>query len=162
TTIEKFDASLPLLQQKFDIYQRLRDLQYTSIITKIEAERQLVEARHDRIATQHQVKATEAQIASLTQQRAEADADFRRQARDEPRKASQYGADPRQDLIRAAQRTGLQVLRAPVAGTVEQVSVHTIGGVVQPAQTLMVVAPDRSSLEVEAMLPNRDAGFVHA
>ena len=53
-------------------------------------------------------------------------------------------------------------MRAPVAGTVEQLSVHTIGGVVQPAQTLMVVVPDDLKLEVEAMLPNRDAGFVHA
>ena len=43
-----------------------------------------------------------------------------------------------------------------------QLSVHTIGGVVQPAPTLMVVVPDDSKLEVEAMLPNRDAGFVHA
>jgi hemolysin D len=33
---------------------------------------------------------------------------------------------------------------------------------VQPAQILMVVVPDDSKLEVEAMLPNRDAGFVHA
>jgi hemolysin D len=33
---------------------------------------------------------------------------------------------------------------------------------VQPAQTLMVVVPDDSKLEVEAMLPNRDAGFVYA
>ena len=53
-------------------------------------------------------------------------------------------------------------MRAPVAGTVEQLSVHTIGGVVTPAQTLMVIVPDDSKLEVEAMLPNRDAGFVHA
>ena len=52
------------------------------------------------------------------------------------------------------------MLRAPVAGTVEQLAVHTVGGVVQPAQTLMVVVPDNSKLEVEAMLPNRDAGFV--
>jgi hemolysin D len=45
---------------------------------------------------------------------------------------------------------------------VEQLTVHTIGGVVQPAQSLMVIVPDDSRLEVEAMLPNRDAGFVHA
>jgi hemolysin D len=54
----------------------------------------------------------------------------------------------------------MQVLRSPVDGTVEQLSVHTIGGVVQPAQTLMVIVPDGSKLEVEAMLPNRDVGFV--
>ena len=56
----------------------------------------------------------------------------------------------------------MQTLRAPVGGTVEQLAPHTIGGVVTPAQTLMVIVPDGSKLEVEALLPNRDAGFVHA
>jgi hemolysin D len=114
------------------------------------------------VATAHQVEGAEAQIAALTQQRAEADADFSRQALDDLRKANLYVAEQRQELIKATQRTGLQVLRAPVAGTVEQLSIHTIGGVVQPAQNLMVVVPDQSKLELEAMLPNRDAGFVHA
>jgi hemolysin D len=45
---------------------------------------------------------------------------------------------------------------------VEQLSVHTVGGVVTPAQTLLVVVPDGVGLEIEAMLPNRDVGFVHA
>jgi hemolysin D len=161
-TIEKLDASVPLFQQKVDLYHKLRESQLSSLVQQIESERQLSEARHDRIAAVHQVEGAEAQIAALTQQRAEADADFRRQALDDLRKANQYAAEQRQDLIKATQRTGLQVLRAPVAGTVEQLSVHTVGGVAQPAQTLMVVVPDQSRLEVEAMLPNRDAGFVHA
>lgn len=45
-------------------------------------------------------------------------------------------------------------------GTVQQVEVHTIGGVVTPAQQLMVIVPADSRLEVEAMVPNRDIGFV--
>jgi hemolysin D len=160
--IEKFDASIPLLQQKADLFEKLRDNQLVSIVTRIEAERQLVEAQHERVATTHQVEAAEAQIAALSQQRTEADEGFRRQTFDDLRKANQYAAEQREDLIKAKQRTGVQVPRAPVAGTVEQLSVHTIGGVVKPAQTLMVVVPDNSKLEVEAMLPNRDAGFVHA
>jgi hemolysin D len=134
----------------------------TSKVLLIEAERQLVEAKHDRVASGHQVEGAEAQIAALIQQSNEADADFHRQALDDLRKTSQYAAEQRQDLIKAAQRTGLQTLRAPVDGTVEQLSVHTIGGVVTPAQSLMVIVPHGSTLEVEAMLPNRDAGFVHA
>jgi hemolysin D len=160
-TIAKLDDSIPLLQAKVDIYDKLRENQLTSQITRLDSERQLSEAKHDRLVTMHQVDAAQAQIASLIQQRSEADADFRRQTLDALGKATQYAADQRQELIKAAQRTGLQELRAPVAGTVEQLSVHTIGGVVQAAQTLMVVVPDDSKLEVEAMLPNRDAGFVH-
>jgi hemolysin D len=161
-TIAKLEASIPLLQAKVDIYDKLRENQLTSQITRLDSERQLSDAEHDRIVTMHQVEGTQAQIASLMQQRSEADADFHRQTLDSLGKATQYAAEQRQELIKAAQRTGLQQLRAPVAGTVEQLAVHTIGGVVQPAQTLMVVVPDDSKLEVEAMLPNRDAGFVHA
>jgi membrane fusion protein, hemolysin D len=160
--IAKINASLPLLQEKVDMYATLRVNQLTSKVLLIEAERQLVEAKHDRIASGHQVEEAEAQIAALIQQRHEADADFHRQALDDLRKESQYAAEQRQDLIKATQRTGLQILRAPVGGTVEQLSVHTIGGVVTPAQTLMVIVPHGTTLEVEAMLPNRDAGFVHA
>jgi hemolysin D len=159
--IAKLDASLPLLRQKSEIYDGLRENNFVSKIAVIEAKRQLSEAAHDRIATGHQVESAEASIAALTEQRNEAEADFHSQTLDDLRKTSQLAAEQRQDLIKASQRAGLQTLRAPVGGTVEQLSVHTVGGVVTPAQTLMVIVPDGSTLEVEAMLPNRDAGFVH-
>jgi hemolysin D len=40
-------------------------------------------------------------------------------------------------------------------------SVHTVGGVVTPAQALVVVVPQESHLEIEAALSNDDIGFVH-
>jgi hemolysin D len=44
---------------------------------------------------------------------------------------------------------------------VQQLAVHTIGGVVTPAKDLLVVVPADSHLEIEAMVSNRDIGFVH-
>jgi len=38
--------------------------------------------------------------------------------------------------------------------------VHTVGGVVQPAEQLMVIVPGGAALEVEAMVLNKDIGFV--
>jgi DNA-binding winged helix-turn-helix (wHTH) protein len=67
-----------------------------------------------------------------------------------------------QDLIKAEQRTRLQVLTAPVDGVVQQLAIHTVGGVVTPAQSLLVVVPSDSRLEIEAMVSNSDIGFVHA
>ncbi|MBI4694389.1 MAG: HlyD family efflux transporter periplasmic adaptor subunit [Gammaproteobacteria bacterium] len=55
----------------------------------------------------------------------------------------------------------LQTLTAPLAGTVQQLAVHTVGGVVTEAQPLMLLVPDDSPIEVEAMVPNKDIGFVH-
>lgn len=45
---------------------------------------------------------------------------------------------------------------------VQQLSVHTVGGVVTPAQTLAVIVPTDGPIEIEAMVSNRDIGFVHA
>jgi len=44
---------------------------------------------------------------------------------------------------------------------VQQLAIHTVGGVVTPAQALLVVVPTDSRLEIEAMVSNRDIGFVH-
>jgi len=60
-----------------------------------------------------------------------------------------------------AARMKRQILTAPVDGVVQQLAVHTVGGVVTPAQQLAVIVPSDAMLEVEAMISNRDIGFVH-
>ncbi|TIU39155.1 MAG: HlyD family efflux transporter periplasmic adaptor subunit, partial [Mesorhizobium sp.] len=76
-------------------------------------------------------------------------------------KADQRVESAEQEETKAEQRTKFQRLTAPVDGVVQQLAVHTIGGVVTPAQPLAVVVPSESHLEIEAMLSNRDIGFVH-
>jgi hemolysin D len=53
-------------------------------------------------------------------------------------------------------------LAAPVAGTVQQLAIHTAGGVVTPAQPLLVIVPDDAPVTAEVVLDNKDVGFVHA
>ena len=89
-------------------------------------------------------------------------AEYERGLLDELAKAEQKAAGLAQDVIKAEQRTSLQKLTAPVDGVVQQLAVHTIGGVVTPAQQLMVIVPADSRLEIEAMVSNRDIGFVEA
>ena len=158
--VEKIDATLPLLQEKVSMYKQLANQKLTSNVNLIESERQLIEAIHTRVATGHHAEGTVAQIAALVQQRKQAQEELRDQDMKDLAKANQTAAQLSQEEIKARQRTGLQTLRSPVDGTVEQISVHTIGGVVTPAQTLMVVVPNESKLEVEAVLPNREVGFV--
>jgi hemolysin D len=38
---------------------------------------------------------------------------------------------------------------------------HTVGGIVTPAQELMVIVPQSAQLEIEAYVENRDIGFVY-
>ena len=76
--------------------------------------------------------------------------------------AEQKVAELTEDAVKADRKMEEQLLRAPIDGTVQQLAVHTLGGVVTPAQQLMVIVPKKSRLEVQAMVSNRDIGFVQA
>jgi hemolysin D len=62
--------------------------------------------------------------------------------------------------IKADKRNELTRLTAPVAGTVQQLAVHKSGGVVTPAQVLLVLVPDDAEVTAEVVLENKDVGFV--
>jgi hemolysin D len=65
-----------------------------------------------------------------------------------------------QDVTKAGQKADLQRLTSPIDGVVQQVAVHTVGGVVTPAQELLIVVPQDHPVEVEAQVENKDVGFV--
>ncbi|MEZ5909609.1 MAG: HlyD family type I secretion periplasmic adaptor subunit [Hyphomicrobiaceae bacterium] len=65
-----------------------------------------------------------------------------------------------QELVKARSRYDRTVLKSPIDGTVQQLAVTTIGQVVASGQTLMAIVPEDSPIEVEAMVENKDIGFV--
>ncbi len=66
----------------------------------------------------------------------------------------------REETLKAEQRSRQYRLTAPIDGTVQQLQVHTLNGVVTPAQELMQIVPADSEMEVEAFILNQDIGFV--
>src|SRR5205807_9660475 len=103
----------------------------------------------------------DAAVSTIMETRAQTEAEYRRSLLDDLAKAEQKAKQLAQDLVKADKKTELQVLTAPVDGVVQQLAVHTVGGVVTPAQAVLVLVPQESQLEIEAMVSNRDIGFVH-
>ena len=100
-------------------------------------------------------------VESLREQRQQTEAEFRQKSLDELSQDQQKAESLQQQLVQATQKYRLQTLKAPVDGTVQQLAVHTEGGVVTPAQALLSIVPADSRMEIEAMVSNRDIGFVH-
>ena len=65
-----------------------------------------------------------------------------------------------QDLVKATVKEAQTRLTAPISGMVQQLAVTTVGQVVSSGQALMTIVPDDTPIEVEAMILNRDIGFV--
>jgi hemolysin D len=159
--VEKLKQSIPLLKQRVDIFKELFDKGWGQKPQYLELAQQLIEHEQDLQAQNEKVKETTAAIAALQEQRRQAGAEFRRTNLADLADAEQKSATFREQLAGAQQRQKLQTLTAPVDGAVQQLAVHTVGGVVTPAQQLMVIVPADSRLEIEAMVPNRDIGFIH-
>ena len=161
-TIHKLESTIPVIQQRVDIRKTLMDRELGSKLTYFETLQTLVEQQEDLgVQTSHLGEA-EAAAAAIGETQRQTEAEYRRALSDDLAKSEQKANGIAQDLIKAEQKTRLQVLRASEDGVVQQLAVHTVGGVVTPAQTLMVVVPSDSRLEIEAMVSNHDIGFVHA
>ena len=99
-------------------------------------------------------------IVGAQEQLAIAIADFDQQILDGMRQAREQIHQIGPQVAKTQQREQLMQMRSPVDGTVQQLVIHTVGGVVTPAQALMAIVPAEDALEVEATVLNKDIGFV--
>jgi hemolysin D len=160
--LDKINASLPLLSDKEKIHRELNEQGYGTSLAFLDAQQQLSETRHQlAVETKRSAQAAAAR-AALTRQREAARAQYTADLLSDLRKAQEQANELGQQLVKAQNKTSQTALRAPIDGVVEQLSVHTLGGVVTPAQPLAILVPDSRDLTVEAHLENRDVGFVRA
>jgi len=160
-SIQKLESVLVVLQQRVDIREKLYDRLVGSKANYLEILQSKVEAEQELLVQKSKFREADAALAAIVQTRAQTEAEFNRTLSSDLVEAQRKAAGLAEDLIKAQKRSNLQILTAPVDGTVQQLSVHTIGGVVTPAQALLVVVPSQSQLEIEAMVSNKDIGFVH-
>jgi hemolysin D len=159
--LAKTNASLPTLIEKARLYKKLHDEGYGTSFANLDAQAALIEAQHDVAVQAARGDQARASAASLERQRAQAVSEFAAGVLADLDKAEEKQNELTQDLVKAQEKATDTQLRAPIDGIVEELAVHTVGGVVTPAQRLLIVVPDNQQLSVEAQLANRDVGFIH-
>lgn len=158
--VAKLRATAPLARSEANDYKTLARDNYVAQHDYLGKEQTALEQEHELAAQQSH---SQELIAGIAEQRAtieQTTSQFTREQLDALDKANQQFAQNRDDETKAVTRQGLLTLYAPVSGTVQQLSVHTLGGVVTTAQSLMEVVPD-DAVEVEASIENKDVGFVN-
>lgn len=159
-TIGKLTNAIPLLQQRAEMRKYLADEGLGSKLLYLQEQQDLVEHQEELTVQRARLVEAERALQNLDEQKNQAIAEYRRTNYSDLQQAEQKAGDLQQDLIKAQEHSALQTLTAPVDGTVQQLAVHTLGGVVTPAQQLMVVVPEGGGLEIEAAVSNKDIGFV--
>jgi hemolysin D len=159
--IAKVDASLPYVEETATIRRKAMAIEFGNRIAYLDAQARLVDQQNERAIQQRKLKENAAARQALERQVEQTRGAYAHQLFTDLAEAERKVGGLTQDLVKAERKASEQVLRAPLDGTVQQLAIHTVGGVVSAAQQLMLVVPTDSVLEAEAMVSNRDIGFVN-
>lgn len=158
--VSKLEQTVPIARRRAEDYKNLVAKKFVSEHGYLELEQLRIEQEADLANLRSRMGEIEAGIREARAMSEEVIAELRRMSLDSIADGQQKVAILEQELLKADSRGRLMTLVSPVDGTVQQLATHTVGGVVTPAQPLMVIVPGDNPLEVEAFIENKDIGFI--
>lgn len=153
--------SLALAQKQLRIKKPLADQGVISQVELLQTQRDVNELKTELDATQSAIPQTEAQIKEQQNRVNERTSTFRSEAAEELSRHRAELASVQEQLISNKDRVLRTEVRSPVRGSVKEIKIRTIGGVIRPGEDLMEIVPIEDTLLVEARIKTTDSGFVH-
>jgi hemolysin D len=158
--VQKIEAQLPLMEEQLAGLKTLEEKGFSPRMKVAEFEQKAIGQRQDLIIRKAERDKQAAALAAVEQQIAKLQGEFSATSLDALNEANANFRLRAEEVKKAEDKAALTVLSSPIDGVVAQLKVHTIGAVVKPADPLLLIVPKNSELMVEAMVLNRDAGFI--
>ena len=153
---------MPILEERAAAYYKLFEKTYASRMQYLEMEKERIDKAKELARQEQQLVHDSAALAEAQRHSQTLAVEFKRRQLAELVSAETRAASLAREVIKAGSRAERQTLTAPIDGVVQQLAVHTVGGVVTPAQQLIVIVPQDQPLALEAWIENKDIGFVHS
>ena len=126
-------------------------------ITRLNAlQRESARLDGERGQLQSTIAETKSKIGEARLQMIRVDRDFRADVIKDLREQEGKAAELAERRVAAQDQVNRIDMRAPTAGIVHQLAVHTLGGVIKAGDVVMEIVPDADELLVEARLPPKD------
>jgi HlyD family type I secretion membrane fusion protein len=158
--IKKLDKILPSMIERAKRRKKLVEQGYYAEITYMEMQERVISTQEEKNVLNNKKNETKARIASLNkeinQYKAKFNNDISQKLTDTEEKLNSY----RQELIKAEEIEKRTYLKSPIDGIVQELKIHTVGGVIKPADEIMSVIPINYKIEADVMVENKDIGFV--
>jgi hemolysin D len=159
--ISRLKTLLPMFEERAASYYQLWQKTYVAKLQYLDMEKDRIERVQELAVQEHKRVQDTAALAEAQKQLQTIKTEFKRARLTELVTAETKVASLVQEVAKAHTREQFQRLTAPTNGVVQQLAIHTLGGVVTPAQQLLVIVPKEGPLEIEAWVENKDIGFVH-
>ncbi len=161
-TIAKLEATIPLAQTREADFRKLVGEGFVSGHATQDRARERIELERDLSTQRARLAEARSALNETAQARVAYRAETLRLLNDRQAQADTKYGQLQSDAAKAGQRARQTQLTAPVDGVVQQLAVHSVGGVVTSAQPLMIVVPESSQVTAEVSIANQDIGFVNA
>jgi HlyD family secretion protein len=150
-----------LIAQELEGVQALYEKRLTPLtrLTSLQREAARLDGEHGQLVST--IAETRGKISESGLQLVKLDQDFRAEVMKDLREAQDKEAELTERVVAAKDQLTHIDLRAPATGIVHQLSMHTIGGVVSPAEVMMVIVPESDELQIDARLPASQIDQVH-
>jgi hemolysin D len=153
-------ALMDTLNQRVATRQQAVDLNVGTKINLYDAKEELEKSEAQLASDEGQLIETDAALKELTSERTKTISQFNADNENKLAEASRKRDEAGQALAKSTARLARTKLFAPIDGVVQQTAVTTVGQVVTTGQQLAVITPNGGKLQVEALVPNLDIGFV--
>lgn len=160
TIIAAREKLITLSRERVAMREDIRTRGAGSRASVIEAQQQLETQLTTEIGERGQLVETDAAIVSLQRKLEQTVTQFVADQVQKLLEAERKRDRVEQDLVKATSRRERTILKAPISGTVQQLIVTTVGQVVTSGQAIMTIVPFDGPIEIEAMIANKDIGFV--
>jgi len=158
--IRRLVATVPMDVERAATLKQLAEHQAATRMDYLQAEEQRIDKTQELAGQKKKLLQDRAALAESEETYRAFVSEFQQTKQAELAAIETKAASLAQEVVKTGQRTELQKLLSPIDGVVQQLAVHTVGGVVTPAQQLLIVVPQDHPVEVEAQVENKDVGFV--
>lgn len=158
--IKRIDRVLPNIRERVRAQEILYKEKLVAKMVFLEWQEQLMNAEESLAINQRKMEEVDTKLQLLSTHKTQEKNTFRNDMMYKLQETSNREELLRKELANAVWVEGLTDIKAPEDGIIQELEIHTIGGIVTPAQTLMKLVPANAKLEVDAMILNKDVGFV--
>lgn len=156
----QLQRSLELLTKELNLTRPLLAQGAVSEVDLLRLERSVNDMKGDLDQTTIAIPKLEATLAGAQKKIDELTFGFKTDAQKDLNAARAEYSRLSEGNIAAQDRVSRTTVRSPVRGTVNQIKVNTIGGIVQPGQDLIYIVPLDDTLLIEANVRPADVGFL--
>jgi membrane fusion protein, hemolysin D len=158
--IRRLEATVPMEAERAEAFKKLLEHDAATKLDFLQAEQQRIDKSQELAGQRKKLHQDQSALSEAETNYRALVSEFQQTKQAELSTLETKASSLIHDVTKAGQKADLQWLTTPIDGVVQQLAVHTVGGVVTPAQELLIVVPQDHPVEVAAQVENKDVGFV--